>query len=851
MSTADRRAAPEVGTVVVEERSPSTLPSSWRRASSSRSPSSSCSATRMPTTVLRKVRSAFASAARRSGAGSFGPRRYPDAMQPAPFEKIRLDWRHAYGGAGLRGQSPGDGTRYGTKSGGSSCRTSKRSACRGVPTTRSLAPVGFGPLDITHPDRQKLVGTYDEEWLKTDFPGHGARCRLALLPGRAARPVARDGASGRRAVRPGGAASDRARPARAVARHSAAPVRRAAPGAQPQPSSGCRLRTVVFLADADAVIQIWQGFTHLQDEDASELTHVLAGLERLESPRPESHYASVFARRLDEEDGDAGDAAGRGPAAGGHHLRGADSGDVDLNKPPAADSLEGRLERKTLRQIEDGPRTWRRPTGSTPTSTLPRCPGRGSRYRRPHLLGDYLRELDATRRAAEARRRGRQARGDREDGGRVRGPGRVVRLRPKGDGHRANRAAGAADSGQAGRPAEAQRGAVGRRHASGRARGDVERRGVARAMARRRPRRCRRCTGSRRTFRTPLRAATAARRTQQKRWVAERLAAGEPLAGFDLTGADLREFDLRGANLDGALMEAVCLDGVDLTGREREGRRARSRLAREGAGRRLRLLQGQPRQGAIRRRQRVPARTSRARFSGRPTSRAPRSAGARLVDVEAMHMKLAGADLSEAVVDDLLLYQTDLTGVRLVNASIEWHAVPPEPAGRERTSRARAAVGAVFLSVQAEGLRFDGADLTGAVFVEQPKLPGASMRGADAHEGVRSRRRSHRRGLLGRQPRRLRTWRVEAPRRESPGRAGTGGGPAVRRPDRRSGRGSGFAGLAARQRHRVRRQVRRDEPLHVRPVANRGPTRIDVRACELRRARVYPRWEPPKDERTE
>ena len=33
------------------------------------------------------------------------------------------------------------------------------------------APAGFGPLDATWPQRTALMGTYDDRWLREDFPG--------------------------------------------------------------------------------------------------------------------------------------------------------------------------------------------------------------------------------------------------------------------------------------------------------------------------------------------------------------------------------------------------------------------------------------------------------------------------------------------------------------------------------------------------------------------------------------------------------------------------------------------------------------------------------------------------------
>jgi uncharacterized protein YjbI with pentapeptide repeats len=75
------------------------------------------------------------------------------------------------------------------------------------------------------------------------------------------------------------------------------------------------------------------------------------------------------------------------------------------------------------------------------------------------------------------------------------------------------------------------------------------------------------------------------------------------------------------------------------------------------------------------------------------------------------------------------LYQTDLTGTRFVRAYInETQFLENTMDGADFTgARGRRAV---FLKVRGERLRFDGADLTESTFVQEPKLPQASLRGA-------------------------------------------------------------------------------------------------------------------------
>jgi uncharacterized protein YjbI with pentapeptide repeats len=653
-----------------------------------------------------------------------GPRRYPDAMKPAPFERVRLDWRHAYGGPDFPANPLGMG-RARDEAGRIVLPHFEASGMPWRPDDRPLVPAGFGPLDITHPDRQKLVGTYNEEWLKTDFPGMARDADWHFFQVAPPDQWLREELRGDE-------------PFDLAGLHPTERVQHGRlPGLRPRlfverrqerllSELRLRLRTVVFLADADAVLQIWQGFTRLEDEDASELTHVLAGLDTLESPRPESHYASVFARRLDEEDGALAMLRDEDLLPEGITFESLVPADTDLNRLPAADSLEGRLEKKALRQIEDA-RAIAASHGLDPDEHAPPLPGPRETFPPLHLLGDYLRRQDAM-----AERQMRAA----EDGKREMLEKMSAEFAARGESfeHVIEEVA----SGPTGPPRPTAPGLLaGLQGMSARLLANNTRVDEIEAMLTDAELQERWHAADRAVqgmyqesahLQNPAPRSEGPRAEAQKRWVAERLATGRPLAGFDLTGADLREFDLRGANLDGALMESVCLDGVNLAGAS-----ARTAVLAHASLEKAQADDCDFSKANLGKARLLGATACGANFEGAIlwesdfTGAALRHA--RLTDVQAMHVKLAGADLSEAVVDDLLLYQTDLTGVRLANASMKGTQFLENRLDGADFSGVQGH-GAVFLKPNAEGLRFDGADLTGAVFVQEPKLARASMRSA-------------------------------------------------------------------------------------------------------------------------
>src|SRR6185437_15381656 len=95
------------------------------------------------------------------------------ATEPVSFEEMPIDWEHAYGGEGYAKNPLGRG--YWTKK----TLEAKPVSLPNVvdpqkPVTRpdvQPEPVGFGPYDFTWPQRFSKVGTYDERWLKEQFPG--------------------------------------------------------------------------------------------------------------------------------------------------------------------------------------------------------------------------------------------------------------------------------------------------------------------------------------------------------------------------------------------------------------------------------------------------------------------------------------------------------------------------------------------------------------------------------------------------------------------------------------------------------------------------------------------------------
>ena len=98
--------------------------------------------------------------------------RYWDGTRPSvapPFEEMALDWSRAYGGPdyplnpGGRGRQKQDGiTRL---------PNIELPHDRLLRPDQTIAPAGFGALDVMHPQRVQYRGTYDADYLKQHAPG--------------------------------------------------------------------------------------------------------------------------------------------------------------------------------------------------------------------------------------------------------------------------------------------------------------------------------------------------------------------------------------------------------------------------------------------------------------------------------------------------------------------------------------------------------------------------------------------------------------------------------------------------------------------------------------------------------
>jgi uncharacterized protein YjbI with pentapeptide repeats len=225
-----------------------------------------------------------------------------------PFERLALDWRYAFGGPGYATNPVGRGLVSEDVGGVHVLRLPNIEYPDELvqsPKSRPR-PAGFGALDVTIAERARKAGTHDGRWLREDFPGFARDIDWTFFN-----------------VAPGDQQFDEEAFALDTSYEfqNLHPTRELVAGRLPNVRARCfvsragrapqvldeillRLGTLWFFPARERAVLVFHGATEVLEDDASDITHLLAGAEDAETgSRPLSEYADVLVRRLDPEKG--------------------------------------------------------------------------------------------------------------------------------------------------------------------------------------------------------------------------------------------------------------------------------------------------------------------------------------------------------------------------------------------------------------------------------------------------------------------------------------------------------------------------------------------------------------------
>ena len=484
---------------------------------------------------------------------------------PEPFTSMPLTWKIAFGGEGFPGNPVGTGTSATERNGvrlpwlpNVEDPRQPFSSPRDRPS-----PAGFGPIDPMWPERLQHQGTYDEAWLKTQFPAIAADTRwqgFNRAPGdqQQAEPFTGTEEYAFQNLHPTLPVLKGQLPGLKVR----AFVTQRAGGVEKFKEIRTHLNTLWFFPDAERAVLVFQGMHEVTEDDGADIVHLLTALEYLGQPRPAEHYLHVRDKRLDKNNGAI------------ESLREDDLAPADLAVPLVDfSSQENRAFERGQKRAENERAKTRAEVAShglDPDEHAP--PLKGEPPPEVRNIDDLIRlrtEMDARMASMQGQAASEKARVvadvkavlDREGqdfklieremaGLETRGPPKPFAddlLRS----FRGFIAAG--QSSEVGKAAVAELGQMvvdKQLHAGWRSQEASQLKGY-------------RMTAH---YQTPIdRASGAAAQALRQRVMAQRTAGGD-FVGWDLSGADLSGLDLAGANLDKALMERVNLTGTNLSG---------------------------------------------------------------------------------------------------------------------------------------------------------------------------------------------------------------------------------------------------------------------------------------------
>ncbi|MGX9935515.1 DUF2169 domain-containing protein [Advenella kashmirensis] len=228
--------------------------------------------------------------------------------QAESFERMPLDWAHAYGGPAFQQNPEGKGIDPVQVNGTSAVPAPNvEDPLQGVNKKSDRpAPASFGPIGPSHPMKMTLQGSYSEEWQKYDFPGFLPDMDPTIFNSAADNQQWRDleelplGETFRvwnmHPELECWQSSILSLQARflllARDEHHRQYLREV---------DNMRASTVWLVPELQSYILMFHGSVEILDTEADDVEVIMAGVEYCDSPRSFEHYEKVMMQRLDPE----------------------------------------------------------------------------------------------------------------------------------------------------------------------------------------------------------------------------------------------------------------------------------------------------------------------------------------------------------------------------------------------------------------------------------------------------------------------------------------------------------------------------------------------------------------------
>jgi hypothetical protein len=227
---------------------------------------------------------------------------------PLPFTEMDISYENAYGGPDFKKNPLGKGHAPVKSETGHEAHPLPNiedpQSLIGSPKD-TPEPAGFGPIDLTWPQRMEKAGTYDQKWLDNLFPGLAEDIDYTYFNTAQPDQWISGFFNGDDAFEISGMHPDKKT------------IRSGLPGTRSRcfmnlktdqvetfREVGLSLDTVWLFPHAEKGIFIWRGVAEIGTDDGDDVLQMLVAYERLgDEPRSIEHYREALLKRLDEDKG--------------------------------------------------------------------------------------------------------------------------------------------------------------------------------------------------------------------------------------------------------------------------------------------------------------------------------------------------------------------------------------------------------------------------------------------------------------------------------------------------------------------------------------------------------------------
>jgi uncharacterized protein YjbI with pentapeptide repeats len=228
------------------------------------------------------------------------------ATDPEPFGRMPVVWENSFGGAGFDRNPLGKGympieAEHGL------VHPLPNVELPGQPIRWSgdrPEPAGFGPIDLSWPQRSSKAGTYDAAWLEKLSPGFAKDMDWSIFNIAPKDQQQEAPFRGDEAFLVHGMHAEKAQVGgRLPGLTARCFLNMRAAGEEAFREVAMRLTTVWLFPHAERYLLIYHGWCEIAEEDASDVLQAVIAAERLGEPLPAEHYQDVLAKRLDPDKG--------------------------------------------------------------------------------------------------------------------------------------------------------------------------------------------------------------------------------------------------------------------------------------------------------------------------------------------------------------------------------------------------------------------------------------------------------------------------------------------------------------------------------------------------------------------